>query len=472
MAEAATNDDEDYIRQYGDNPNAPSVAPGIAPITDSTLAGGKINAADRAAPYNATQDFLNAAALSGNLAGGVLPGVGQLGSTDITDQTNLNVAAAMERADLAGRISPQAPIPSVASTAMDEFGQRRQDIESQRTQLMAKLGMIPPSAAGLAAVVLPSSQRPRGGGPSEYEKAFEQLNYLDNQSRFLLQEHHYSAIENARQAHENLARNTHIQVSTGIAKMMNAISQANQQYGVGSPEARAAIVGAYTGNDPDIAAARGTKTFEDRIKPYTDLHDVSEARLKAAIAAHQASSNLPITSIETTATGGINVRSGTPKTATAETELKPYGVTPAQIQNPVGAQVGRISYVDASGKPLANPTFTPDSSGDVVQMAGTTTKAGKTPPANIPIDIYLKHGGKLGAQDQAAQAAKTGGTVAVPTPAPTATAVPGTANQVAGGTNTVTLTTAPTVITTQEDYNALPKGGYFIHNGKLGQKPK
>lgn len=446
MADAATNDDEDYIRKYGDNPNAPDLTP--------------VNAADRAAPYNATQDFLNAAAISGTPAGGVSPGIGQPGSTDATDQTNLNVAAAMERADLAGRITPQAP--SVASTAMDEFGQRRQDIETQRTQLMAKLGMIPPSAAGLAAVVLPSTQRPRGGGPSDYEKAFEQLNYLDNQSKLLLQEHHYSAIENARQAHEDLARNTHIQVSTGIAKMMGAISQANQQYGVGSPEARAAIVGAYTGSDPDIAAARGTKTFEDRIKPYTDLHDVSEARLKAAIAAHQASSNLPITSIETTATGGINVRSGTPKTGTAENELKPYGVTPAQIQNPIGAQVGRISYLDANGKPLANPTFTPDSSGDLVRMAGTTTKAGKTPPATIPIDIYLKHGGKLGAQDQAAQAAKAGGTVTTPT-------APVTGNQVAPA-NAVTLTTAPSVITTQAERDAVPSGGHYIFNGRLYQK--
>jgi len=348
-----------------------------------------------------------------------------------------------------------------------------------------------------------------------------------------------------------LARNTHIQVSTGIAKMMGAISQANQQYGVGSPEARAAIVGVYTGNDPDIAAARGTKTFEDRIKPFTDLHDVSAARLKAAIAAHQASSNLPITSIETTATGGINVRSGTPKGATADEELKPYGVTQAQIQNPIGAQVGKITYpVDASGNPLP-PKFVRDSSGNVVQMAGTTTKAGKTPVASIPIDTYLKHGGQLGVQDLAAQAAKgTGGqqiapgnidlnnrpvvrnadgTVSteksksfningketlIPTVAadgsgilsdqdaikqyratgqhlgifsgpaaanaaaqvihnrnqPTATAAPGTANQVAPGANTVTLTTAPSVITTQAERDAVPSGGHYIFNGKLYQK--
>ena len=123
--------DINYIKDYGDNPNAPGAA--------------VVNAVDRSAPVNPTQDFLNQAAIQGLPAGG----------TSGDEQTNLNVAAAMERADLAGRIvqqpeaaAPTAPLPTVAGIAMDQYAQERQGIDQQRSQIMARLGIIPPQQAG------------------------------------------------------------------------------------------------------------------------------------------------------------------------------------------------------------------------------------------------------------------------------------------------------------------------------------
>jgi hypothetical protein len=167
---------------------------------------------------------------------------------------------------------------------------------------MAKLGIIKPQDAGFSAVVL--------ANPREEHRLYQQLGYLEDQSKLALQAHHYAAIENAKQTHEDLVRNTHVQVSSGMAKVLNGINQINQNPDTppGSPGARSAFLQLTTSNDPDIAAFRGTGNFQKLLKPYTDLHDVSEQRLRAARDAFKSATGQEPYSVETTATGGINIR--------------------------------------------------------------------------------------------------------------------------------------------------------------------
>lgn len=280
--------DIDYNKRYGDNPNAPGLA--------------SINAVDRSAPVNQAQDDLNAAAIQGLPAGSTLPGIGKAGSTATTDQTNQNVAAAMERADQADRVSapPQAPLPTVAGIAMDEYGQARQEIDGQRREIMAKLGIIKPQDAGYAAMVL--------APPRERVALLKNLDDLEKHSALLLREHHYAAMENARTLHEQTALQTGIQVGTGKAKILQTIQDANQQHGVGTTEARDAILKAAGSDDPDIRAALGHKALDSIIKPYVEMHDLAAKRAEFV----KAFGREP-TSVETTATGGVNLRAGTEK---------------------------------------------------------------------------------------------------------------------------------------------------------------
>lgn len=355
--------DIDYIKRYGDNPNAPGAA--------------VVNAVDRAAPVNPTRDFLNRAAVQGAPAGGTLPA---------SDPTNLNIAAAMERADLAGRIvQPQeaattaAPLPTVASIAMDEYGQHRQEIDKQRAQIMARLGIIPPQQAGWSAVVLAS--------PHERVGLLQNLSALEEQSNRALREHHYAAMENAQQLHQQTALQTGIQVGTGKAKILQTIQDANQRHGVGTPAARDAILSAAGSDDPDIRAALGHKALDTILKPYTDMHDLAARRREFV----QAFGREP-TSVETTATGGINLRAGEEKVTAAEKELKPYGISEEQIQNAIGARVGKVT-TDEKGNPVFKPTY----EGDVVELAGKVSQGGKTHIARIPLETYQKYGGKVAA---------------------------------------------------------------------------
>ena len=151
-------------------------------------------------------------------------------------------------------------------------------------------------------------------------------------------------MENAQQLHQQTALQTGIQVGTGKAKMLQAIQNANQKFGVGTPEARNAILTVAGGDDADIRAALGHKALDTIIKPYTDMHDLAARRREFV----QAFGREP-TSVETTATGGINLRAGEEKSQ----------VIPAKVlQDYSGLQADRAeqqSYLAQETDPKLKP---------------------------------------------------------------------------------------------------------------------
>lgn len=396
--------DIEYNKRYGDNPNAPGLA--------------SVNAVDRSAPVNQAQDDLNTAAIQGLPAGGTLPGVGQAGSTAVTDQTNLNVAAAMERADQAGRVA-QAPLPTVAGIAMDEYGQARQEIDGQRREIMAKLGIIKPQEAGYAAMVL--------APPHERVALLKNLDDLEKHSALLLREHHYAAMENARTLHEQTALQTGIQVGTGKAKILQVIQDANQQHGVGTTEARDAILKAAGSDDPDIRAALGHKALDTIIKPYVEMHDLAARRAEFV----KTFGREP-TSIETTATGGVNLRAGKEKDEIPkETESKHADLLAQRAEqqsyldtdktskqadrDKIGKKItalnakigafetrfpslkGTAPTATVTTAPAATPapTATPAPAVETVQMKAPGANGAVTPVPKSQVDHYIKLGATI-----------------------------------------------------------------------------
>jgi hypothetical protein len=174
-----------------------------------------------------------------------LPGVGAPYSTPATDVTNLSTAAAMDRADLGGRFgfgSPQyqqgteTPAPTLADTHTDDIMARRAQIDGQKKEIMAKLGIIPPSEAGFSAVVL--------ADPKERKRLLEDWHVLETQSHSLLQEHQFNAVDAARTAHEKFARESHIEASNDFAGLANDLLQIkkNPDLVEGTPEFHNAVI--------------------------------------------------------------------------------------------------------------------------------------------------------------------------------------------------------------------------------------
>ena len=267
----AQPDDEDSSATV-----APDAAPDLRPRYPVAASGMPSNLAVVASGNLASQDAAmgNVNAVSRMNAS---PGVGAPGSTSSSDASNLSVAAAMDRADLANRT-----VPSVADLHTDDIAARRDQIDSRQKVLMATLGMISPAAAGLAAVVTPGHDK---YGLAKRQEMLQELHSLEGQSKDLLQEHQFVTTAQAKDANENLARQLHIRVSSGNAKIFNGLADISQQYPVDSPQHRLAALHLFGSDDPDIAAARATPQFESLVRPYVDLHDKSvatAARIKEA----------------------------------------------------------------------------------------------------------------------------------------------------------------------------------------------
>lgn len=214
------------------------------------------------------------------------PGVGELGSTPETDATALSTAAAMERGDRGQRFGFGSPeyqqnidTPVAAVTRMDEIGQRRQAIDGERKKIMAGLGMISPQEAGLAAVVMPSTDRQ---GKERRKEMLLNLHALNQESDQLLREHHYTAIEDAKTAHENLARETHIEASKDFGGLANDLLQIrkNPNLTEGTPDFHNAVIEAAKNHPLGSKTQAGTLL----LRGIADDHDkAADLHLRASI---------------------------------------------------------------------------------------------------------------------------------------------------------------------------------------------
>jgi hypothetical protein len=250
MALPTKNDDEELKKRYA--PQLTGMPAALATIAAHNLGN-----------QDASISSVNAVARMRS----ALPGVGEYGSTPETDQTNLNIASAMDRADLSHRFgSPQyQQPPTIVSTRTDEISQQRSVIEGQKKQIMAKLGVIPPSEAGYAAVVMPTY------GSREHKNLLEQWNLLENQSQSLLKEHQDSAVFNAHAAHEELVRDTHIRAANGMRKLAVGLAEISKEHPKGQRfDDKVADWLLTNKDDPDVAEVIGTPGYERILKPHLE----------------------------------------------------------------------------------------------------------------------------------------------------------------------------------------------------------
>jgi hypothetical protein len=309
------------------------------------------------------------------------PGVGAVGSTPETDATNLAVAAAMDRGDLMDRSQPDVngQTPTLSAAHTDDIMARRAQIASQKQDLMTTLGAT------------------RMDDSKNRAQILQTWHALDAEDKNLLQEHQYNAIDAAKTAHENLVRQLHIQSSNGLAKIINGIAGIDAPIGTDEHTAAALkILGNTT--DPEIAAARGTPGFDKILGPYADQAKKSaltSERIKQAADSFRTATGLEPASVETTATGGVNIRgSAEGGNNAADKELSnAYGIRQTNLLNPQSVRI--------VGQPKS--TDPGDVNGNFIEVK--TLSKGQPTTVYMPRSDYLRFGGKLAEPSQPASAA-------------------------------------------------------------------
>lgn len=199
-----------------------------------------------------------------------LPAPGSPYATPETDAANFGIANAMERADLGGRFgfgSPQykqgTETPTIADLHTDDISTRRSAIDDQKKQVMARLGIIKPADAGIAAVVL--------AGPHERRELLQNLQILEQEDKGLLQEHHYAAVDKARTAHENFARQKHIDASNDFANFAGRLTEIRKTTKRGTPEREEAMVKAVI----DYPGALTVEAGKTLARQMAEEHDAA-----------------------------------------------------------------------------------------------------------------------------------------------------------------------------------------------------
>lgn len=235
------------------------------------------------------------------------------GSTPQTDATNLSVAAAMDRGDAFDRgvtSTSTTTSPSLSDSHVADIMARRTQLASQKQDLMNTLATT------------------RMDDTKKRSNILNTWHSLDAEDNNLLREHQIVTTDAAKTAHENLVRQTGIQASNGLAKVINGIAGINEPMGSDAHTLAALkILGDTT--DPEIAAARGHPGFDKILGPFAEQAKKSALtaeRIKEATDAYKTATGLDPESVETTATGGINIRGKTSEgaktiPATAYTQL-------------------------------------------------------------------------------------------------------------------------------------------------------
>lgn len=149
---------------------------------------------------------------------------------------------------------------------------------------------------------------------------------------------------------------------------------------------------AYIENLAAHPMAASTAGVREDIKLHTQVHDTAAA-LSKAVADYKAVTGFAPESIETTATGGVNLRGKT--SGIGEATVKNYNLTPAQFKSAIS--VARVSPNPKTEDRTKEP-YIGDKTGTTVQVTFLGND-GTIKNAFIPKDDYLRFGGKLAAEE-------------------------------------------------------------------------
>jgi hypothetical protein len=213
----------------------------------------------------------------------------QLFDSPSTTTTPITVGEAIKQQQVAGiqrgtalenqlfGFQPAAPAPSSNDLIDSAISARRGALDAAKTRQMAILGILPPSAAGLSGVVLPSTTRGRHGEPSQYDQELAKLKFLEHEDTSLSHEQYQNAHLKAAQA----AHDFHIQresdTATQTAGFYAGLSKLKSP--IGTPEHAREVV-ALADKYP---LALKSKEARDTLAEHADLHDNAQ-RIKQAVA--------------------------------------------------------------------------------------------------------------------------------------------------------------------------------------------
>lgn len=196
---------------------------------------------------------------------------------------------------------------------------------------------------------------------------------------------HQNVLENASLAHQALLQQKDIESAKDFTNMVHDLAGITSP--VGSDQHQQDVLNVLANHGRGVQTPAG----RELALTYAKSHDTHKS-LQQSIADFTAATGSAPDSVETTATGGVNLRSGTTRAtkATVDAETKAaiadYGVTPNVVQNATGVRVGTVT-TDGKGE----PTFKGDTNGDVVMFRHPTKKE----DVKMSKSEYLRLGGHL-----------------------------------------------------------------------------
>lgn len=307
----------------------------------------------------------------------VLPVPGTALSTPVTDQTNLNVAGAMERGDIGNRFgfgSTQyqqgTPTPKFAPDITDITN----NVIDSRMAMIAQ-GKDPDAPA-------------RYVGPRRSQELQHEFLALGESKR-------RNALTEAHTAKLQLDNQLHARAATDFQNFANGLAEITNKYKSGTPEFEQAIL-QHVGQHPEGARTQAGNHLLSLISKGHDADKAfaersywqrfGQAFKEASVAARKAGVDVQydeqgFPSIEAT----MKQAGATPDTATLEKDAKTnWGVSLAQIRHPVKVEVVKADPNDASG-------FSGSDTGDKVRL-DTGAKKGSI---IMPKEEYERLGGPL-----------------------------------------------------------------------------
>lgn len=307
--------------------------------------------------------------------------------------------------------SPQSAIrnpQSISDLHTDDISTRRSDIDDREKFIKARLGVIQPREAGLAAVVL--------AGPKERKELLQTWEMLEREKVNLLREHQIVSGVRARTADETFARQKHIDASNDFSNLAGRLLEIRKATKRGTSERADALLQAAV----DFPAGFKTEAGQTIVRQMSLEQDAAAALTPPGYEKVPSS---------VSAEGKISYKL-TPKETvdlekTEEALKNKYGLTLKDIKAPDNIESGNR---DSEGK------FVNANKGTHFRV---TTKGAGGSEFVIPRAEFEAFGGHIGEADKIE-----------PNAAPT--------------TNE---------IKSQAEYDTLPTGATFIYKGKRGKKP-
>jgi hypothetical protein len=212
----------------------------------------QLNAQYRKDQSTATQDAATSSVNATNRIFSRTPGVGAPGSTPETDQTNLNLAAAMDRGDAFNRgVQPAATQPQPDQGGGIDIAA----VNARRNQILQ--GIDPDKPA-----IYPSDIAPRGGGSSRRAELYHELGTLTNIV-------HENSLTTAAQAHQDLIKQRTIDVANGSTNIFNGLQKILPN---GTPESEQAVQSLIGQNRLAFDASPAVR---EEVLRHTKAHDAA-----------------------------------------------------------------------------------------------------------------------------------------------------------------------------------------------------